>query len=160
MTDSNGSEVKVWEPAPIRHLHLALDPFIEGLDVRNIFYVQDRCGYGQMGDGYEQCVKETVKRFFYSIPISIGWFAIIISIFLIRKIWKQPINRSVVRYFLKIGSILMLIAVPLLVFEFYNQATIYKPYFHLGIAAYLLVFAYLFIGISLIGLTLSKKELS
>ena len=54
----------------------------------------------------------------------------------------------------------MLIAVPLLVFDFYNQANTYKPYFHLGIAAYLIVFSYLLIGISLISLTLSKKELS
>lgn len=160
MTSSDGSEVNVWETGKVRHLNLALDPFIEGLEIRNILYVPERCGYGQMGDGYEQCVKETVKRFFYSIPVFIGWFAIIISFFLIRKIWKQTINRSVVRYFLKIGSIFMLIAVPLLLFDFYNQATIYKPYFHLGIAAYLIVFSYLFVGVSLIGLTLSKKELS
>jgi hypothetical protein len=54
----------------------------------------------------------------------------------------------------------MLIAVPLLLFDFYNQATIYKPYFHLGIAAYLIAFSYLFVGISLFSLTRNRKELS
>jgi hypothetical protein len=160
MTDSIGREVEIWESAPLRHSHLVLDPLFEATELVNVINVPSKYSHEKDVYRYEDYLSQAIKRVFYSIPVSIGWLTIIISIFLIRKIWKQTINRKVIRYFLRTGSIFMLIAVPILAFDFYNHATTYKSYFHLGIAAYFIFFSYLFIGVSLISLTLSKKELS
>ncbi len=157
---SDGSEVKVWEPALLRHAQIVLDPLFETNELANVIkypskYTDERDVYR-----YEDYLHQAVKKVVRSIPLSIGWLTIVISIFLIRKIWKQTIKRKATRYFLRTGSVFILLAVPILAFGFYQDATLYKPYFHLGTAAYLIVISYLLIGISLIGLTSSKKELS
>jgi hypothetical protein len=159
MTDSNGSEVKVWETGRYKHLHLALDPLIEAVEIVNVINVPDRYGYGGKGDGYEYYRNQTIKRFFFSIPVSIGWFTIALSIFLIWKIWKQTINQSKIRHFIKIGSVFILISVPLLIFDFYKHSTTYNPHIHLEMAAYFIIFAYLFIGLSLLSFSINKNEL-
>lgn len=155
---SDGQKVKAWETGTVRHIHLALNPLMEAVNFINAMNVPEKYGYGERGDGYDWYLNETVKKFFYSIPISVGWFTILFSILMIRQIWTQKILQSRVKYFVIAGSISMLIAVPLLTFDFYNHATTFQPYFYLGIGAYFIVFAYLLVSISLLGMILSKHR--
>jgi hypothetical protein len=157
---SKGSEVEIWEPAPFRHVYLVLDPLLETYELVNVINLPSKYTHEKDVYRYEDYLNNAVKRVVCSIPASIGWLTIIISVFLIRKIWKQTIKRKATRYLLRAGSIFILLAVPILAFNFYKGATTREIYFHLGTAAYLIVFSYLFIGVSLICLTLNKKELS
>lgn len=154
----DGKEVRAWETGAVRHIHLALDPLMEAVNFINAMNVPEKYGYGGRGDGYEWYLNQTVKNFFYSIPVSIGWFTILFSVLLIRQAWTQKIKQSKVKYFLIAGSLFMLIAVPLLIFDFYNHAVTYQPYFHLGMGAYFIVFAYLLVSTTLLAVVLSKKE--
>lgn len=156
MTDSNGSEVEIWETGKFRHSHLALDPLLEANELVNVINVPSRYGYGQNGDGYDDYLNQTVKRFFYSIPISVGWFTILLSILFVRQIWTQKTKHGKAQYLVIAGSVFTLIAVPLLVVEFYNRAITYESYFHLGAGAYLMVLAYLLVGIALLSTNLSE----
>lgn len=155
--NSVGREVKTWEPGILRHSHLALDPLLEAIELMNVINVPSKYGYGGNGDGYEWYLKQTIKRFFYSIPVCIGWITILVSILSIWQIWKQTINQSKLKCFVKVGSIFMLLAVPLLANDFYDHAITQERYFHLGMGAYFIVSAYLLIGIALLKLLEAKR---
>jgi hypothetical protein len=59
----------------------------------------------------------------------------------------KPEKNPLLYRLLRIPSVILLIAVPFLVFDFYEFG--YGDHFHLGLGAYLIVFAYLLFGISL-----------
>ena len=58
---NDGKEVRVWETGQVRHLHLALDPLIETVNLINAVNVPDKYGAGERGDGYEWYLSQTVK---------------------------------------------------------------------------------------------------
>jgi hypothetical protein len=154
MTTSEGSEVENWETGKTAHFHLAINPLLAAANLLDVISHSSGYEYELKGDGYESYLIENIKRFFLSTPVSIGWFTIFASILLI---WTQKITKSKLRYFLKAGSLFMLLAAPILAIDFYGKATTYKPYFHLGTGAYFIVAAYLLIGIALLKLIKSEK---
>jgi hypothetical protein len=154
MTTSEGSEVENWETGKTAHFHLAINPLLASANLLDVISHSSGYEHELKGDGYESYLIESIKRFFLSIPVSIGWFTIFASILLI---WTQKITKSKLRYLLKAGSLFMLLAVPILAIDFYGKATTYKPYFHLGTGAYFIVATYLLIGIALLRLIKSEK---
>jgi hypothetical protein len=157
MTTSEGSEVENWETGKTAHFHLAINPLLAVANLLDVISHSSGYEHELKGDGYESYLIENIKRFFLSIPVSIGWFTIFASILLIWHIWTQKITKSKLRYFLKAGSVFMLLAAPILAIDFYGKATTYKPYFHLGTGAYFIVAAYLLIGTALLKLIKSEK---
>lgn len=158
---SEGREVKTWESSLQSHLTLAFEPFGRAVDFVNATNNPSAYGSEERGDGYDYFVKELVYRFFYSVPSFIGWWTIWLSILLSYWLVRGKLQNRVLNFLLTVGSFFMLIAVPLLAYEFYVDATVYKPYFHLGIGAYLIVGAYFLIGMSillLLGTTTTKKS--
>jgi hypothetical protein len=157
MITSEGSEVKTWETGKTKHFRLAFEPLLTVANLLDAISDSSDFEDGLRGDGYQSYLTETVKKFFLSIPVSVGWFTILASILLIRQIRTQKTAKSKLRYFLKAGSLFMLAASPILAINFYNEATLYKPYFHLGTGAYLITAAYLLIGITLLKSTKAEK---
>ncbi len=157
MTTAEGSEVKNWETGKTTHFRLAAYPLVSFAMFIDVILDSSDFEHGQKGDGYRDYLIVTAKRFFLSIPVSVGWFTILASILLIWHIRTQKITKSKLRYFLKAGSFFMPVASVILAINFYNEATLYNPYFHLGIGAYLIVAAYLLIGITLLKLAESEK---
>lgn len=157
MTSSAGEQVKEWLPPFNTHLRLALEPLERVARIVDASVNPGRYGIDERGDGYEYFIKDNIFRFFYSIPVSFGWFAVLFSILFV---FILPDSRLKKRSALIAGAFMTLIAVPLLAGDFYRHATTYKPYFHLGMSAYFIVLSYLLTGIGFL-LTfraIDKKE--
>ncbi len=150
MTDSSGVKVETWYSGRVVHIQMVLDPLVEGIELFNVINLPSK--YTNEFDvyTYEDYLTQAVTRFLRSIPISIGWFTIVLSIFFIWKLFTKEAKLGKFKYPVLIGCICLLISVPLLAYNFYYWATVYKPYFHLGASSYLIVFAYLFVGIALL----------
>ena len=145
MTSWHGEEVELWTPPAATHWLLALEPTIRVID-----YCSAKKDPNDHGDGFEAGQAESIRRAFYSTPAAYGWFIIVASVLIVPWAWIRPITNALLRRCLRIAGWILLAAVPLLTLDFYRHATTYEGYFHLGLGAYLIVTAYLFIGSSLL----------
>ena len=147
MTSSEGQAVKVWQPPVMTHLRLAFEPLARVIDFINAKQNPNKYGYDERGDAYDYFVYETVFRFFYSIPASLGWFIIWLSgLLLLLKRHRIDSKRTLWRV-ASTTSALLLAALALLSVDFYRSATTYEGHFHLGAGAYFILAAYLLVGI-------------
>lgn len=144
------SVIEDWYSGRFAHIQMILDPLVEGIELFNVINLPSKYTNEKDVYRYEDYLTQAIVRLLRSIPISIGWFTIVLSIFFIRKLFRKELKPGKFKYLVFIGSICLLISVPLLTHNFYNWATIWKPYFHLGSSVYLIVLAYLFIGIALL----------
>jgi hypothetical protein len=148
--EGDRSVIGDWYSGDLAHIQMALDPLVEGIELFNVINLPSK--YTNEFDvyTYKDYLTQAVLRLLRSIPISIGWFTIVLSIFFTWKLFTKEAKSGKFKYLVLIGGICLLISVPLLAYNFYYWATIWKPYFHLGASAYLIVFAYLFVGIALL----------
>lgn len=144
------SVIEDWYSGRFAHIQMVLDPLVEGIELFNVINLLSKYTNEKDVYTYKDYLTQAVIRVLRSIPISIGWFTIALSIFFIRKLFTKDAKPGKFKYLVLIGSICLLISVPLLAYNFYYRAMIWKPYFHLGASAYLIVLAYLFVGIALL----------
>jgi hypothetical protein len=146
MTSPDGQAVAAWSAAQSTHLRLALNPLLHGLTYLDAALLEpEDYGYGQGGgDGYESYCADTLKAFIFSIPVSIAWFMALGSLFcwMSKTIFSWRV--------MALGGVALLVAVPILVSDFYRDATSYQGYFHLGLGVYLIVASFLMLGVGLL----------
>lgn len=152
MTSSQGERVEIWTSPIYTHLNLALGPVLRSLE-----YCTAKKDPMAQGDGFESGQAESLRRAYYSLPASCGWFVILASVLVVPWAWVRPITRTPLCRAQQIAGGLLLLSVPLLVLGFYHDATVYEGYFHLGVGAYLIVLSYLFIGSTLLSQFVNAK---
>ena len=141
-------EVKYWESPARTHFFLALGPLTNTMELISV--VLDPGEYGVSSDdlGYASMLDERTKTLFCSIPVSVSWFAVWLTLFLRKRM--SP-------FILRVGGFSMLFTAAILSVDYHALATIYPGYFHLGLGAYFIVGSFLLSGIGL--LTLPRYEI-
>ena len=150
--EGRGKTVKTWKTGKTNHFNLALEPFGRSLEIINAIRVPK---YGYWQDQYDE---EQIKLLLFSIPACFGWWTIWLSAALWYPLSRGSLRNKTLTLLLKTGSIFMLIAVPLLCFDFYKSGISYfyesevdyGRYFHIGVGAYLIVASYLLTGIGVL----------
>jgi hypothetical protein len=153
MTSSQGEQVEIWTSPIYTHLNVALGPGLNFFD-----YCTARKDPTARGDGFESAQANSLRSAFYSLPASCGWFAILVSVVVVPWGWVRPITMAPLRRAQQIAGGLLLVCTPLLAIDFYHDATVYEGYFHLGVGAYLIVVAYLFLGSTLLLQSVNAKS--
>lgn len=77
------SKIEDWYSGKLAHIHMALDPLFETNELVNVINVPYK--YTNEFDvySYEDYLTQAVIKLLRPIPISIGWFTIVLSIFFI-----------------------------------------------------------------------------
>ena len=147
VSNPNYDRVKVWASPLETHFNLALEPLGSAID----YFSNDIKTYG----GPDGLAQENFKldqsrklwRFFYSLPASVGWFSIWISLAASVYLRKGGKSAYIYRYFKWAGTVLLGTAL-LISLDFYQVATLWKGHFFLGLGAYFIVSAYALLGVS------------
>ena len=149
-------EVRYWESPARTHVFLALKPLITTIELISILVDPEEYGGGdhpyQGGDGYASLLKEKLKAFFCSIPVSISWFMVWAAPFLRRRM--SPFTLKALRA----SGFSMLVAAGVLADDYYFLATLREGYFHLGLGAYLIVGSFLMSGVSLLTIPVDEAK--
>ena len=152
MTSSSGEEVEVWTQPSHTHFVLAAEPVLRLFD-----YSTMRRDPEANGDGFEVAQSEAISRAIYSIPGSVGWIVIAISVLFVPSAWLESSPSKILTRGSRIAGILLLLAAPLVAHDFYRSSPTYEAYFHVASGAYLIVAGYLLVGAGLLGQSLPKR---